>query len=224
MSLKLYEESSVQAIADAIRAKNESQDTYTIAEMADAIDDIVTGAPIEYKTYFKLPTSTINVVLGYAIQLDDVIEIKVNVTDTTNDSCILCTDRGGWDARLALNIYLHDSVWHICNQSTGVSIVSGTHIITVDLAEGKTYIDATLTSAQPTQSYSTGYYLNVGKLADLGVANHSLIEYISVTNDDDIVAEFKGAEFTPGTYTNKFVVETQTSRLISGFDVQNSAT
>lgn len=43
MAKKLYEESSVQAIADAIRAKNGSTDTYKIAEMPTAISAIQTG-------------------------------------------------------------------------------------------------------------------------------------------------------------------------------------
>lgn len=42
--LKLYEESCVQDIADAIRSKNGTQDTYTIADMAIAISNIKTGS------------------------------------------------------------------------------------------------------------------------------------------------------------------------------------
>lgn len=45
MAKKLYEESSVQAIADAIRAKNGSSTTYKIAEMSTAINEIKTGFP-----------------------------------------------------------------------------------------------------------------------------------------------------------------------------------
>lgn len=43
MGLKLYEETSVQAIANAIRAKNGSSDTYTISEMSTAIANIPSG-------------------------------------------------------------------------------------------------------------------------------------------------------------------------------------
>jgi len=39
---KLYEENSIQDIADAIREKNGSSDTYTVAQMSGAIDDIET--------------------------------------------------------------------------------------------------------------------------------------------------------------------------------------
>ena len=40
MAKKLYEESNIQAIADAIREKNNSTDTYTTSEMPGAILDI----------------------------------------------------------------------------------------------------------------------------------------------------------------------------------------
>ena len=40
---KLYEEASVQAIADAIRAKAGTADTYKIAEMPDAIANLPSG-------------------------------------------------------------------------------------------------------------------------------------------------------------------------------------
>lgn len=43
MSNKLYEENSVQAIADAIRAVNGSTDTYKIGDMAAAVAGISTG-------------------------------------------------------------------------------------------------------------------------------------------------------------------------------------
>lgn len=51
MANKLYEESSIQAIADSIRAKNGSADTYTVAEMAAAIDDIPTGGTVYEETW-----------------------------------------------------------------------------------------------------------------------------------------------------------------------------
>lgn len=43
MSKKLYEESDVQAIANAIRTKNGLTDTYTISQMAAAISAIEAG-------------------------------------------------------------------------------------------------------------------------------------------------------------------------------------
>ena len=43
MSKKLYEESSIQDIANAIREKNESTTTYKVAEMGAAVRDLPTG-------------------------------------------------------------------------------------------------------------------------------------------------------------------------------------
>ena len=43
MANKLYNDTSVKAIADAIRAKNGTTNTYTIGEMAGAINNIPTG-------------------------------------------------------------------------------------------------------------------------------------------------------------------------------------
>lgn len=43
MGKKLYEESNIQAIADAIRAKTGGADTYKVADMPAAIGDIETG-------------------------------------------------------------------------------------------------------------------------------------------------------------------------------------
>lgn len=43
MAKKLYEEADVQAIANAIRAKNETTNTYKLSEMATAIDELKPG-------------------------------------------------------------------------------------------------------------------------------------------------------------------------------------
>lgn len=40
MALKLYSDTDIQAIADAIRAKNGTSDTYTVAQMAAAVRSI----------------------------------------------------------------------------------------------------------------------------------------------------------------------------------------
>ena len=61
MANKLYEEASVQAIAQAIRDKNGSNDTYVIADMADAIKTLGSKSPFEISEidtsgYGKLPS------------------------------------------------------------------------------------------------------------------------------------------------------------------------
>lgn len=49
MANKLYEESNIQAIADAIRVQNGTQETYTVAEMSDAIMAIQGGLSDDVK-------------------------------------------------------------------------------------------------------------------------------------------------------------------------------
>lgn len=46
MGQKFYDESDIQAIASALRVKNGSQSTYTVAQMAQAIEDIPTGSAV----------------------------------------------------------------------------------------------------------------------------------------------------------------------------------
>lgn len=59
MAMKLYSDTDVQAIADAIRAKNGSSDTYTIGEMAQAIMAIPTGGSSTYGRYAHFSTGTV---------------------------------------------------------------------------------------------------------------------------------------------------------------------
>jgi len=49
MALKLYDETNISAIADAIRSKNGSADTYTVGQMATAIQNIPSGSPTLYQ-------------------------------------------------------------------------------------------------------------------------------------------------------------------------------
>jgi hypothetical protein len=97
MSNKLYEESSIQAIADSIRAKNGSSDTYTVAEMAAAIDDIPTGGTVYEETWssqgltytltsdgtLKI-TATNDVFIGHPDIIRNIIYCikKIDATDT----------------------------------------------------------------------------------------------------------------------------------------------
>ena len=69
MANKLYNDTSIKAIANAIRVKNGKTDTYTVAEMAEAINDIPAGgAPsLQSKsvTYTANGTATITPDEGY---------------------------------------------------------------------------------------------------------------------------------------------------------------
>lgn len=79
MSKKLYEESNIAAIATAIRSKNGSQDTYTTAEMADAIDNIETGGILVTKSITE--NGTYNALLDDAA--DGYSQVTVNVPSSS---------------------------------------------------------------------------------------------------------------------------------------------
>lgn len=50
MALKLYDEADIQAIANSIREKTETTDTFLVSQMAQAIADISTGRPVAFGT------------------------------------------------------------------------------------------------------------------------------------------------------------------------------
>lgn len=54
MANKLYNDTSIKAIADAIRTKNGKTDTYTVGEMAGAISSLAGGVEPQDKTYSQV--------------------------------------------------------------------------------------------------------------------------------------------------------------------------
>lgn len=60
MANKLYEEASVQAIAQAIREKNGVTSTYKVSEMAEAVKAIQTGSKTAEYSWNQIPTAVKN--------------------------------------------------------------------------------------------------------------------------------------------------------------------
>ena len=60
MANKLYNDTNIKAIANAIRAKNGKTDTYTVAEMAGAINDIPAGGGVEQVAWHQCPEAVRN--------------------------------------------------------------------------------------------------------------------------------------------------------------------
>ena len=82
MANKLYNDTSVKAIADAIRAKNGTTSTYNISEMATAITNIPTAEPIN------------NVITNYSIDNQAIKDFDDNVVYTSDYST---TQMGTYD-------------------------------------------------------------------------------------------------------------------------------
>ena len=59
MAMKLYSDTDIQAIANAIRAKNGSSDTYKVSEMATAIGSI-SGGVNSAEGYIELSDTSVN--------------------------------------------------------------------------------------------------------------------------------------------------------------------
>ena len=87
MAMKLYEESNIQAIADAIRAKNGEDTKYKPSEMAAAISAITTGgnsgsdSSLPFGEFFSvaLPTKEKLLSLGYTLHEFTLISIPTGV-------------------------------------------------------------------------------------------------------------------------------------------------
>lgn len=82
MANKLYNDTSIKAIANAIRAKNGKTDTYTVAEMAGAINDIPAGQSVN------------NVITNYSIDNQAIKDFDDNVVYTSDYST---TQMGTYD-------------------------------------------------------------------------------------------------------------------------------
>lgn len=71
MAMKLYSDTAIQDIADAIRSKNGSSDTYTVSEMAQAIEDIETGGGGVSWDDIVMRNYSGDIVVPNATQIDD---------------------------------------------------------------------------------------------------------------------------------------------------------
>lgn len=93
MSKKLYEESSIQAIANAIRAKNGSTDTYKISEMAGAIESLNVGGAENLIEFSQVRPEVQNFLDNVTYNSSDYTtsQIENYVTNTTNNQPVGCT-------------------------------------------------------------------------------------------------------------------------------------
>lgn len=168
MSKKMYTEEYIQAIADAIREKNKSEETYTVSEMADAIRAI--GGSIEEKdvNFYDYDGT-----LLYAYTVDEAQELTELPQLPTHDY-LTCE---GWNWTLAqikalktfvnvgANYITTDKATRIyievdqdCTQTLtfGTNTVNG---ITIDWGDGsQTEITTSTSVTSYTHDYTVGNY------------------------------------------------------------------
>lgn len=94
MANKLYEENSIRDIANAIREKNGSSDTYTVAEMGDAVRSIESGGGVDYiemkqnKTPYTYENENIIDIADYLFAYDcGVTSVSLPNATTINTGC-----------------------------------------------------------------------------------------------------------------------------------------
>ncbi len=117
MGLKLYDETSVQAIADAIRSKNGSSDTYTISEMSTAIENIPSGGGGGTHTETKTLTF-LNSETPFNVGDDFLSGYGVYPQDSSYALAIAVSDGVGFAARLHNGVV--DGYSASCTYSNGV--------------------------------------------------------------------------------------------------------
>ena len=95
MGNKFYDESDIQDIADAIRSKNGTQNTYTVAQMAAAIGNIPTGIT---------PTGTINIISNGTYNVTDkasaVVAVPTGVMTCATATYTCTSAKGNQDVTL----------------------------------------------------------------------------------------------------------------------------
>ena len=101
MAMKLYPDTAVQAIANAIRAKNGSNDTYSIGEMAQAINDLPSGTSA-IGPYTQVATGTVTFTSRYQTTGNRLITSLANIGFTPKQFLLIATAESLADIRSAL--------------------------------------------------------------------------------------------------------------------------
>ena len=88
MANKLYEETSIQSIANAIREKNGLSTKYKVGDMAQAVSDIPSGSGPQKEEYHQCPENVRNFIANVTYDSSDysTSQIETYLTNTPADS------------------------------------------------------------------------------------------------------------------------------------------
>lgn len=176
MSKKLYEESSIQDIANAIRSKNGTTDTYKVSEMASAINDISVGSsdavlytPQTLTDAQKLQARTNIGASGDmpSATLPTVLETFIAAfEDGAGNYIPVSTDNNNWDPKKIISTYTGDAS-ELTGNIPATDWVNG--FLTAALAKKLDKTGGTLTG-NLTGKYITGTWLQTTAATDLNKA------------------------------------------------------
>lgn len=166
MSKKLYEESSIQDIANAIRSKNGSTSTYKVSEMAGAINDISVGSsdavlytPQTLTDAQKLQART-NIGASFPAILETLIDA---FEDGAGNYVPVSADNNNWNPKKLIIAYTGDASELTGNIPT-TDWING--FLTAALAKKLDKTGGTLTG-NLTGKYITGTWLQTTAATDL---------------------------------------------------------
>lgn len=144
MSNKLYEENSVQAIADAIRTVNGSTDTYTIAEMSSAVAGISTGlnwSELNYDTSGPNKGTPQEVVDAFNYAKSIMNTYEVTSLYTSDKNLFFWPDIDLQNRYNCANLFDKSNLMHCPNLTLG-SVESGAGNITTNYMFRQTWIES----------------------------------------------------------------------------------
>ena len=168
MANKLYNDTSVKAIADAIRAKNGTTNTYNIGEMATAITNIPTGGncysvDITFPTRLKngviltLPSDVlahkddVNFLMTYQFQGDTLVNYRSYFASVGNKNVSYNSDHNK-------GTYCYSGIMGVCyypiNSTDNTFSIEGVYKVKFYIpADGKLYISEDLGASLDVGTY-----------------------------------------------------------------------
>lgn len=154
MTKKLYEEASVQAIANAIRGKNGLSTTYKIADMAQAITDIPSGST-DTTFWAGGKNATLIGTYEYTLNLADDTSYSSTTPSTTSKIILAASQTTYRKTQTGINMNNHD---YICildvvipHVYTSLPSVNNTDIV---ILKGTYHIGRRINSTSTTPNYN----------------------------------------------------------------------